>query len=99
MDTNRKRALKKQWQRQQRGAARAALPLPDDQMKALFDHLDVELPKYGCDDSRRITEKWLKDHNVEVDRLLGWLDENGGFCDCEVLANCEQAWEEAIKEG
>jgi hypothetical protein len=41
----------------------------------------------------------LKDPNVEVDRVLGWLDNNGGFWDCEVLASCEQAWEEAIREG
>jgi hypothetical protein len=99
METNRKRELKKKWQRQQRTASRAALPLPDDQMKALFEYLDVELPKLGCDDTRRITEQWLRDHNVEVDRVLGWFDNNGGFCDCDVLANCEEAWEEAIREG
>ncbi len=99
MEKDRKRELKKGWQRQQRAAARSALPLPEDKMKALFDYLDVELPIHGCDDTRRITEKWLKDHNVEADGVLGWLDNNGGFCDCEVLANCEEAWQEAIRQG
>ena len=99
MDTKQKRELKKQWQRQQQAAARAALPLPDDQMKVLFEYLDIELPKHGCDDTRRITEKWLKDHNVEEKKVLAWLDNNGGFCDCEVLANCEQVWEEAMRDG
>jgi hypothetical protein len=98
MDKTQKRDPKKEWQRRQRAAARAALPLPNDQMKALFDYLDVELPKKGCDDTRRITEKWLKDKALEVNKLLLWFDDNGGFCDCEVLANCEQAWEEAIRE-
>lgn len=98
MDKTQKRDLKKEWQRRQRVAARAALPLPNDQMKALFDYLDVELPKQGCADTRRITEKWLKDQTLEVDKVLLWFDDNGGFCDCEVLANCEQAWEEAIRE-
>ena len=98
MQTNRKRELKKEWQRQQRAAARAALPLPDNQVKALFDHLDTELPKHGCDHTRRITEKWLRDHHLAVEEVLVWLDNNGGYCDCEVLANCEQAWEEAGRE-
>jgi hypothetical protein len=99
MDRNRKRELKKKWQHQQRTAAQAALPLPNDRMKALFNYLHVEIAEHGCDDTRRITEQWLKDHNSEVERVLSWLDNNGGFCDCEVLANCEEAWEEAIKEG
>jgi hypothetical protein len=98
MDKMQKRDLKKEWQWRQRAAAKAALPLSNDQMKALFDYLDVELPKQGCDDTRRITETWLKDQTLELDKVLVWFDDNGGFCDCEVLANCEQAWEEATRE-
>ncbi len=27
-----------------------------------------------------------------------WLDDNGGFCDCEVLANCEQNFDDAMHD-
>ena len=42
-----------QWKEQQRSVARAALPLPDHDLLALFDALDVALPVEGCDHSRR----------------------------------------------
>src|SRR5262249_5764716 len=45
---SRKEALER-WAKEQRKAARAKLPLPDDQVKTLFDMLDVELPLQGCD--------------------------------------------------
>jgi hypothetical protein len=27
---------------------------------------------------------------------VAWLHDNGGYCDCEALANAEEAWEAAI---
>jgi hypothetical protein len=36
-----------EWRARQRAAARAKLPLPDGQMRAMCDMLDFELPKRG----------------------------------------------------
>jgi hypothetical protein len=77
---------------QQRAEARAALPLPDDQLRAMFDTLDRELPVFGCDHTRRLTQAFLERRGHPIEVVLAWLDENGGYCDCEILANVEERW-------
>ncbi len=86
------------WKAQQRAAARANLPLPNAQMQALFDMLDVELPQRGCDHTLRLVREWLTRQGLNVEPVEAWLHENGGYCDCEALANAEQAWQDAIHE-
>jgi len=94
---NRKEGLDR-WKADQRASARANLPLPDDQMQALFDMLDVEFPRQGCDHTLRLTRAWLESKNLPVEPVVAWLHENGGYCDCEALANAEGAWQDAIHD-
>lgn len=94
---SRKEALDR-WKAEQRAAARAKLPLPADQMRALFDMLDVEFPRQGCDHTLRLTRSWLETNGLPVEAVVDWLRENGGNCDCEALANAEQAWQDAIHD-
>jgi len=77
---------------QQRVEARTALPLPDDQLRAMFAWLDRELPSRGCHHTRRLTQEFLEQRGLSTEAVLSWLDDNGGFCDCEVLANVEERW-------
>jgi Protein of unknown function (DUF2695) len=93
MDRKEKKRLVDEWARENRAAARAALPLPDDQFQALFDYVDEHLESQGCDHSRRFTEQWLSMKGVVAEPVLRWLEENGGYCDCEAIANAEEAWE------
>lgn len=97
MDSAQKKQLKAQWRDRQRQAARAALPLPIGDLKAMFDMLDVEVPKKGCDHTRRLTEAWLRSHGHNVGCVFAWLDTQGGYCDCEVLANVEERVDDAAK--
>jgi hypothetical protein len=89
--------LKAQWREQQRKAALAALPLPVPELKAMFDMLDSEFPRQGCDHTRRLTRAWLVDRGHDVERVFAWLDAQGGYCDCEILANVEEKAHDAIK--
>ena len=84
-----------QLRAQQRAAARAKLPVPDEQMQAMFDMLDTELPKRGCDHTLRLVRAWTGEHGLSFDDISAWCHENGGHCDCEVLANCEERWQDA----
>jgi hypothetical protein len=84
-----------QWRAQQRAAARAKLPLPDEQMLAMFDMLDETLPKRGCDHTLRLVREWAEQQRVAFDAVAAWCHDNDGHCDCEVLANCEQRWQDA----
>src|SRR5215469_9884798 len=97
MDASQKKQLKSEWRAQQRRSALAALPLPVEELKAMFDMLDVELPQKGCDHTRRLTEAWLGSRGHDVQRVFAWLDTQGGFCDCEILANVEEHVDDATK--
>jgi len=97
-DKRRRKEALDQWKAQQRAAARAKLPLPDSQLKAVFDMLGVELARQGCDHSLRLVRHWLEGNGLPVDRVEEWLHANGGHCDCEALANAEQTWRDAIHD-
>jgi hypothetical protein len=97
MDKRDKKRARQQWRVNQRAEARSKFPLQPDELRALFDRLDNELPHLGCDHTRRITIAWLESQGHPVESVCAWLDENGGFCDCEVLANSEQSFVEAMR--
>ncbi len=64
------------------------IPLSPSQLQNLGDHLDLSLGNCGCDHTYKLTEGWLKSEGFPNSALiLGSLAENGGHCDCEVLAN------------
>jgi hypothetical protein len=94
---NRKEALDR-WKAQQRAAARSKLPLPDPQMQSLFDMLNAELPRRGCDHTLRLVREWCARNGVSAESVEAWLHDNGGHCDCEALANAEPAWKDATHD-
>jgi hypothetical protein len=93
MDDNARR-LKQNWKVQQREIARAAFPLPDQDLAVLFEAIDSGLSAAACDNSLRLTREWLAHAGQDIDKVVGWLTENGGFCDCEVVANSRDHWQE-----
>jgi hypothetical protein len=88
------RNQKNSWKIEQRTIARNGFPLSNDLLASLFEFVEASVDKEGCDHSRRFTEAWLVSNRVSRESLLSWLDSNGGFCDCEVVANAMQHWEE-----
>src|SRR5688572_13549233 len=72
----------------------SSLPMSRDRFKMLFDYLDTELSEKDCDDTNRLTKAFLNQADVQnADEILTWLAENGGYCDCEILANVEELFE------
>jgi hypothetical protein len=96
MDKQRRKELKWRWREGQRAEARAELPLPFDELKTMFDMLEAELTRHGCDHTRRLTRCWLEGRSRDAEPVFAWLDQHGGFCDCEVLANVEQHVDDAM---
>lgn len=94
---DRKREMRDKYKASQRAKVRESMPITDEQAQSLFDHLDVALPKAGCDHSRALTDAWAAVNGVDADRLGMWLRSVGGHCDCEVLGNAEQAWLESLR--
>lgn len=66
------------------------LPMPADLFHQLFHTLNERLADDDCDHSMRWTEEFLADNEVDTDAVVEWLAEEGGLCDCEVIANVEE---------
>jgi hypothetical protein len=90
-ERERRKALARELKQRERQAAEARMPLSRDELAALFDHLDEALTA-GCDHSLRFTRQFLAVRSLSEEAIVPWLGEHGGFCDCEVLANVEDAW-------
>jgi hypothetical protein len=91
----RKDALKKEWKLQQRQQLAASIPMSQQDLQHLFDYLDrPDLP--CCDHTLRETTKFLRRRSLEVERVVDWLREHGGHCDCEVIANVEDKFHDIL---
>lgn len=72
-----------------------SLPMTYENFKNLFEYLDGQLFDNGCDHSHKLTISFLQSlPQLNFDTIIEWLDENGGYCDCEVLANIKDKFDE-----
>jgi hypothetical protein len=79
-----------------RRKVRDSLPLPAPVLKALFDYANQHLESSECDHTLRHVRDFIHHHGLSEDAVVTWLENNGGYCDCEALANSEQVLEEAV---
>ena len=71
-----------------------SLPMSRNNFKKLFDYLDTELNDKGCDNTNGLTNTFLLQSDIEdIEKVLEWLANHGGYCDCEILANIEEQFE------
>ncbi len=73
-----------------------SLPVPAAVLKALFNYADAQLESSECDDTLRHVRDFIHSRGLPEDAIVNWLENNGGHCDCEALANAEQVVEEAV---
>ena len=71
-----------------------SLPLDKSQILELFDFLDVELGERGCNHNYQLTSEFLKSKGLFEEGIFEWFREQGGYCDCEILFNIEERFEE-----
>lgn len=93
MDKNEKKAMLRAWREKQKKTYLLKKP----QAKSLFNYLHKSLDKAPCDHTLCHTKEWLqKKYPDQVDLInqaLQEMQEDGGFCDCEVLLNCYERYE------
>ena len=89
-DRDRKKALRLQ----QRKLAQDALPISDSLLESMFKTIDAKVEAMGCGHTLRFTESWIAENKQPETKVISWLREHGGFCDCEVLANAADHWEQ-----
>ena len=74
-----------EWERQ--------LPMSLAQLHGLLAALDIALAT-GCNHTLQHTAAYLHSQDLAIEEVVPWLQEHGGFCDCEVLASVEEEWGE-----
>ncbi|HEX8337296.1 MAG TPA: DUF2695 domain-containing protein [Pyrinomonadaceae bacterium] len=72
--------------------AEAALPVAAGELRELLMWLDGKLSAEGCDDTNRHTAGFAEARGWPRAQLVEWLAAQGGYCDCEVLANVGEKW-------
>ncbi|MCS3530545.1 DUF2695 domain-containing protein [Chryseobacterium sp. JUb7] len=97
MDKNEKKRRKQildELRQKQQEEFELNLPMAREAFEKLFDDLDERLEKIGCDNTNRLTIEFLRDNKIQnPENVLKWLAENGGYCDCEILTNVEEKFE------
>jgi len=72
-------------------------PISHSELRDLFEHLDrTSMTGYECDHTYALSTKFLEERRLPVKLMLAWLGENGAGCDCEVMFNVAEQWEEIV---
>ena len=93
MNKDEKRKALEEYKRRQKEAFLSSLPISAELFQELFDYLDEELSEEGCQDDFRLTRAFLESQGCDTEAVLEWLEENSGGCDCEVLGNIEEKFD------
>jgi RNA polymerase-binding transcription factor DksA len=93
-EKQRRKQILNELKQKQQEEFEQSLPMERELFGNLFDYLDNHLEENGCDDTNKLTVKFLEKNKLEnIETILIWLAENGGYCDCEILANVEEKFE------
>lgn len=71
------------------------MPISKSNLKELFDYLGRPNPP-PCGHTFKETIEFLEKHNLNKDVIIPWLNEYGGYCDCEVIFNVDDKWGEYV---
>lgn len=74
------------------------LPAGREKLENLFDYLDVRLSKNDCEHDLKFTMQFLMENRLDMPKFMSWLNENGAYCDCEILNNVEPQWFNVLDE-
>jgi hypothetical protein len=97
MDKQDKKALKKAFKEAELKAFRETLPMKEDDFLPLFDFLDSELSENECKNDFTLLESYCKQNKLDFHSLAQWFRGQGGYCDCEIIANVEEQFQYLTK--
>ncbi len=89
IEKERRNEIRRDLKVQARNNLLKKLPIPLQKLQDCFEFIDKNLKVSDCDDTFTITNQFIVQNNLPKIELLSWFKENGGYCDCEILANVE----------
>ena len=94
-EVERRKQIAKELKLKARQEFGKSLPMSHDNFKGLFDYLDKQLIDNSFDHSLKLSNDFLQSLKLNnIDEIIEWIGENGGNCDCEVLANVEEKFDD-----
>ena len=90
-----RKAILSAWKEGERAKARSEFPLADHLLVEFFYKMEGRMGNSCCRHSTVIAEAVAVEMGLspdERDRLLDWCEDNGGFCDCEIVLNTAGHW-------
>jgi hypothetical protein len=69
-----------------------SLPERQDTITDLLDYIEDELFDSECDHHLRHAMRFMMENRLDFPKLTSWLNENGGYCDCEVMKQIAPKW-------
>jgi len=69
-----------------------SLPTGQDTISDLIDFVEDELYETECNHSLQYSMKFMMDNRLNFPKITSWLNDNGGYCDCKVLAEIAPIW-------
>jgi len=95
-EKGRRKAIRRAAREDARQKVRDGLPVPAPVLKALFEYVDQQLKSGECDNTLRHALDFIRKNALPEQTVVGWLKDNGGYCDCETFWNSEEVVEEAV---
>jgi hypothetical protein len=71
------------------------MPISKNDLKDLLDFLDRPNAP-ACDHTFKETLEFIVKKGLDRDIIIPWLNEYGGYCDCEVIYNVDEKWGEFV---
>lgn len=94
-EIERRKQIKRELREKARLEFEQSLPISRVDFQNLFDFLDEKLSNQECDDDLTFTYEFLEKNEFKnIEEIENWLKNNGGYCDCEVLYNVEEMFDE-----
>ena len=92
-----RQAIKQALRQAEQERFRATLPLSPELLGIMFDFIDQQLAQNECDNTFKYLLHFLSEHQIEANPVVHWLENLGGYCDCEILANVEERFLENLR--
>lgn len=90
-EKQRRNDVKRSIRKSEKEAIVSSCPIPIENLRDLFDFLDIRLTDGYCDERFTMTFEFLAKYGLEHEAFVDWSIANGGGCDCEILLNIEEA--------
>ena len=69
-----------------------SLPAGTDTISELLDFVEDELYETECNHSLQYAMRFMMENKLDFGKLTSWLNNNGGYCDCKVMAEIAPIW-------